>query len=224
MAGFFVSGTDTGVGKTFVACALARGLRAAGLDLGVMKPAETGVPDAGPEDARALIAAAGVDDPLELVCPVQLDLPAAPLVAAREQGLKVDLAAIDAAWAELTRRHEHMLVEGAGGLLVPLDEQLDMAGLAARLGLPILLVARAALGTINHTLLSIEACDRRGLDLIGVVVSHAEGTLTGADARNLALLRERLGSRLIGELPPQEPGDLPKAADAGLAAVRARLA
>lgn len=221
--GLFVSGTDTGVGKTVVSCALARGLRARGVDLGVMKPVETGVPPEGPEDARALVAAAGVDDPLELVCPVQLALPAAPLVAARAERRRVDLDAIDRAFATLAERHARILVEGAGGLLVPLDERLDMAGLAARLGLPVLLVARAALGTINHTLLSVEACERRGLELIGVVVSHADGTLSPADAENLTLLRERLGARLVGELPPIRPGESATPEDAGLAAVVARL-
>ena len=121
MRGVFVTGTDTGVGKTFVACTLARGLREAGIDVGVMKPVETGVPEAGPEDARALRAAAGVDDPLELVCPLQYRLPAAPEAAARAESRVASLDPILNAFERLARRHAFMLVEGAGGLLVPFD-------------------------------------------------------------------------------------------------------
>ena len=114
MPGLFITGTDTDAGKTVVSCAIARGLRSAGVDVGVMKPAETGVPVEGPYDARALIEAAGVSDSLELVCPQQFDLPAAPLASARAEGREVDLDAIDAAYQEIDRRHECVLVEGAG--------------------------------------------------------------------------------------------------------------
>jgi dethiobiotin synthetase len=201
MRALFVTGTDTGVGKTFVTTALARGLRAAGIDVGVMKPIETGVPPDGPEDARALRRAAAVDDPLELVCPVRFALPASPEAAARAESRTVPLAAIRDAYATLAGRHAFMLVEGAGGLLVPIDGAIDMADLARSLGLPILLVARANLGTVNHTRLSLEAAERRGLEVFGVVLSHATPTLPEGDRRNLEGLRERLGERLLAELP-----------------------
>jgi len=207
--GYFVTGTDTGVGKTVVACALVRALRAAGRDVGVMKPAETGVGPDGPLDAQALRAAAGASDPLEEICPVQLALPAAPSVAAEDEGAGVDLARIRKALDGLAARHDTMVVEGAGGLLVPLAPGFTMADLATELGLPMLLVARAALGTINHTLLSLEAIEARGLALAGVVVSHATGPLSDADAKNLGALREALGPRLLGEIPPLAPGAEP---------------
>jgi len=207
--GFFVTGTDTGVGKTVVACALVRGLRERGLDVGVMKPSETGVDERGPLDAQALREAAEVADPLDLVCPQQLALPAAPSVAAAAAGREVDLVAIRSAWMELCRRHPWMVVEGAGGLLVPLARGLDMAGLAAELGLRVLVVARAALGTYNHTLLTLEALRQRGLTLAGVVVSHTTGLLGEAETRNLAALREALGSDLCGEVPLLAPGEQP---------------
>lgn len=223
MAGIFVTGTDTDVGKTFVSCTLARGLREAGIDVGVMKPSETGVPPEGPMDARALVAAAGVDDPLELVCPLQYEVPAAPLASARAAGQRVDLEVAVRAWEALSEKHDFMLVEGAGGLLVPFDDETSMAAFAERLGLPLLVVARASLGTINHTLLTLEACERRGLEVVGVVISHANGVLSEADTSNLALLREALGERLIGEVPPHadREGDDPKAA--GLDAIRERF-
>lgn len=216
MRGLFVTGTDTGVGKTFVGCTLARGLRAAGVDVGVMKPAETGVPPEGPQDALALRAAAGVDDPIELVCPQRFALPASPEVAARAEGRRVSLDAIATAFERLAARHAFMLVEGAGGLLVPLDADFDMADLATRLGLPLLVVARARLGTINHTLLTLAAAGARGLDVAGVVISHADGPLTAADAQNLASLRARLGSRLVGELGPADERGTVSADTAGL--------
>jgi dethiobiotin synthetase len=204
--GFFVGGTDTGVGKTVVACALVRGLAARGLDVGVMKPLETGVGPGGPADALALRAAAGADDPLDQVCPQRFALPAAPTVAAAAEGRSVDLDAVRRAFARLAARHSWLVVEGAGGLLVPAAAGTSMADLALELRLPLILVARAALGTINHTLLSLEAATARGLPVAGVVISHAGGPPSLADAANLAELRAALGSGLVGEIPPLAPG------------------
>ncbi len=221
MAGLFITGTDTGVGKTLVSCALARGLRAAGIDVGVMKPAETGVPADGPADALALVQAAEVTDELDLVCPIQFDLPAAPQAAALHAHRTLSMQRIHEAFEELHTRHTFMLVEGAGGLLVPFDDKTTMADLAVALELPILLVARASLGTINHTLLSLEACAARGLVLTGVVLSHSNGILSDADARNLELLRNSLGERLIGEIGPQDDLADTRPEDAGLDAVLA---
>jgi dethiobiotin synthetase len=207
--GVFVTGTDTGVGKTVVACALVAALRACGLDVGAMKPIETGVGRAGPRDALALRAAAGGRDPLADVCPQRLALPAAPSVAAARARRGVDLAAIRRAHARLAARHAFLVVEGAGGLLVPIAPRLDMAGLARALGLPLLVVARAALGTINHTRLTLEAAARRALPVAGVVISHSGGRLSAADARNLAALRAELGRLLVGEIPPLRCGARP---------------
>lgn len=206
-----MTGTDTGVGKTVVSCALVRELAALGMDVGAMKPIETGVGPQGPLDAQALQQAAGGGDPLELVCPERFALPAAPSVAARAEVRKVDVAAIVAAFQQLTARHELVVVEGAGGLLVPLDETLTMADLAATLELPLLVVSRGALGTLNHTRLTLEAARARSLPLLGVVVSHAGGPLSEADAENLGELRDWLGERLLGEIPPLPSGAKPAA-------------
>ncbi|HME68410.1 MAG TPA: dethiobiotin synthase [Myxococcota bacterium] len=206
MPGFFVTGTDTGVGKTVVACALARGLRRRGLDVGVMKPVETGVGTDGPLDAKALQAAAGCRDALGEICPVALPLAAAPAVAAVEAGLRIEPSWLCDKFKALAARHTWMIVEGAGGLLVPLSTAADMADLAAELGLPLVVVTRGRLGTINHTRLTLEAAMARGLPVAGVVVCHADGTLCAADAANLAALRAWLGDRLAGEIPPIAPG------------------
>jgi dethiobiotin synthetase len=211
--GVFVTGTDTGVGKTVVACALLRALRARGLDAGGMKPIETGVGPEGPLDALALRAAADDADALDDVCPERFALPAAPTVAAAAEGRRVDLDAIDAAWTRLRGRHAWMVVEGAGGLLAPAADGLAMADLAARLGLPLVVVARGALGTINHTRLTLEVARTRGLEVAGLVVSHANGALSEADASNLDALRRDPGAPWLGEIPPLAPGARP-AADA----------
>lgn len=204
--GVFVTGTDTGVGKTVVACALVSALRERGIDIGVMKPCETGVGTEGPLDAIALARAAGDPDPIEQVCPVQLALPAAPSIAAEHEGRVVEIDTLVDGYRRLAGHHDFMVVEGAGGLLVPIRPPTTMADLAHALGLPILVVARASLGTINHTLLTLAEAERRGLGLAGVVASHSSGVLSDADAANFAHLREALGDRLVGEIPPLAPG------------------
>ena len=220
MTGVFVTGTDTGVGKTVVACAIVRALRADGFDVGVMKPCETGVGPDGPLDAIALRDAAGAKDDLALICPQQFAMPAAPTVAASAEGRSVDLDAIRAAYAGLCSAHDFVVSEGAGGLLVPLAKEFTMADFAQELRLPVIIVARAALGTINHTLLTLEAAARRDLDIAGVVISHAGGPLSDSDAANLGSLTESLGARLIGIVPPLAPGAVPSADAIDLRALR----
>jgi dethiobiotin synthetase len=215
MRGLFVTGTDTGVGKTLVGCAIAAALRARGVDVGVMKPVETGVGEAGPLDALALAEASGSEDPIELVCPQRFALAAAPNVAAEREGRSVDLRAIRSAWNVLREGHAFALVEGAGGLLVPLRDDYAMADLARAMALPLLVVARGALGTINHTLLTLEVAERRGLAVAGVVVSFGAAPLADADAANLEALRRALGPLLRGVIPTLAAGERldPKAID-----------
>lgn len=199
--GFFITGTDTSVGKTVAACALIAGLRERGIDVGVMKPIETGVGDAGPLDAVALRDAAGVGDGIGEICPLQFALPAAPNVAAEAEGREVDLVLLAQAFGELAARHELMVVEGAGGLLVPTSDGHDMGDLAQQLELSVIVVARMALGTINHTLLTLREIERRGLALAGVILCEADGALSRSDRANLGHLRGELGSLLVGEIP-----------------------
>ncbi len=169
MTGLFVTATDTGVGKTWVACALARAAARRGLRVAVMKPCETGDGDDG---ARLLDAAGRALDPA-LARPYRFQLPASPEVAARAEGAVVDVARIEDAFARLAADAELTLVEGAGGLLVPVAPGVLMADVAARLGLPLLIVARASLGTVNHTLLTLEAARARRLAVAGVVLCRA---------------------------------------------------
>lgn len=165
--GYFVTGTDTGVGKTWVACRLAEAARAKGLRVGVFKPAESG--NGG--DAAALKKASGCPLPLEVLRPYAFKRPLAPAVAAASEGKRVALGPIKRAFKTITEVSDFVLAEGAGGLLVPYGPGLDGAVLAKALGLPILIVARRGLGTINHSLLTLEAARRRGLNVAAVVLS-----------------------------------------------------
>lgn len=175
MKGVFVTGTDTGVGKTVVAAALARALRQHSINAGVMKPVQTGAlrtPDGLiATDARFLAAAAGIMDPPDLVCPVRLELPLAPSVAARLEGREINVPAMMNAYHELRQRHDWLIVEGAGGLAVPIAGEYLMRDLAREMSLPLLVVARPGLGTINHTLLTVEFARASGIEVLGVVIN-----------------------------------------------------
>ncbi len=173
MRGLFVTGTDTGVGKTEVACGLLEIARAAGIDAVGMKPAQSGATDGEPTDAERLRDACDRVEPFEAICPYVLGAPLAPAVAARLEGRTVSLARIVDAARALAARHAAIVVEGAGGLLVPLTDEATYAELAKALGLPVLVVARAGLGTINHTALTVEALRARAIPIAGIVLNRA---------------------------------------------------
>jgi dethiobiotin synthetase len=189
------------VGKTALACGLARLLRVGGRDVGVSKPVQSGaLADDPAGDAMLLREAADVDDEPHEICPFAFEAPLAPLVASRLEGRAVDSAAVLDSVAELGRRHELLLVEGAGGLLVPVGEDWTIADLAGWLGLPLVVVARAGLGTVNHTLLTLEAARSRGLEVAAVVLNgRSRGTDASADT-NPALV-ERFGDVPVLDVP-----------------------
>ena len=216
--GLLVAGTDTGVGKTSVAAGLARLLRDRGVDVGVMKPAATGVPPDG--DADLLRAAAGCDDPLDLVSPLRLRDPLAPAAAAEREGSSPDPASLLRAFAALAARRRFVVVEGVGGLLVPVAWNWTLADMAREFALPVLLVARAGLGTLNHVALTLEAARARELRVLGVVLVREHGGPPGlAEETNPASLR-RLGCgpllRTLERLPADGAAD-PAALAAALA-------
>jgi dethiobiotin synthetase len=203
--GLFVTGTDTGVGKTLVTGLLAAGLKARGLDVGVMKPLETGCAadegDMRPEDALYLRQMAGVQDELDLICPYRLRDPLAPGVAAEEEGVEVNLIVIRKAYQELAQRHEFLLVESAGGLLVPLSGELLTPHLIKVLDLPVLVVARNRLGTVNHTLLTVNEARRWGLTVAGVLLNRCEPQPDLSVQSNARVLEKFLPVPLWGEVP-----------------------
>ena len=160
------------MGKTYVGVRLAIEFRGRGVDVGVMKPVETGCEGGAPADAKKLLEASGADDPIELVCPYRLKRPLAPAIAAEKEGISISKRTILNAFHEVRNRHEMMLVEGAGGLLVPVTGKLLMADLAIEMGLKLLVVAANLLGCVNKTLLTLEAARSRGLEIAAVVLNQ----------------------------------------------------
>jgi dethiobiotin synthetase len=201
MRGLFVTGTDTGVGKTEVAAALVAGWRARGLDVAGMKPAQSGTGDGLPTDADRLRAAGGAVDPPELACPYSLRAPLAPAVAARLEGVTISLDHVLACAAALALRHAALVVEGAGGLLVPLTERHTFADLAVALGMPVLVVARAGLGTVNHAALTVEALRARGLAVAGIVLNRSIPSVDPSEPHNAAAIEGLTGARVLESLP-----------------------
>ena len=195
--GVFVTGTDTGCGKTTVAVGVTAAFARRGLRVAAMKPCETGDGD----DALRLMRACGRSIDASLVNPYRFALPAAPELAARREHAEVDIARIEAAYRSLAADADAVVVEGAGGLLVPLARGFSMADLATRLELPVLLVARTGLGTINHTLLSVEAIRRRGLRLLGVVFSQTNDRVGDEEAESLEIIVRDGELRSFGVLP-----------------------
>jgi dethiobiotin synthetase len=193
----FVTGTDTGVGKTWVSCALAKAWALQGRRVGVFKPAESG--EGG--DAAALLRAARCPLPLDLVRPYAFKRPLAPAVAAAEEGKRVSLAGLKLCFRQIDAASDRVVVEGAGGLLVPYGPRLDGAALAKALRLPVLIIARAKLGTINHSLLTVEAARQRGLRVLGVVLNGPHERKDPSIPLNAAVIRRLARVPVLGPLP-----------------------
>jgi len=202
--GLFVSGTDTNVGKTLVAAALLHRYRQAGLTAVGMKPVAAGcVTVAGRrinEDVAALAAASSGEPPAELTNPYLFQPAIAPHIAAAEAGVSIDLAHIEACYRLLCAQAEVVIVEGAGGFLVPLGDAIDGGDLAQRLGLPVLLVVGMRLGCLSHALLTAEAISSRGLVLAGWIANCVTAQMPHLE-QNLDTLRRRLPAPLLGVLP-----------------------
>jgi dethiobiotin synthetase len=202
--GYFVAGTDTGVGKTLATCALLERARADGLRAAGMKPVAAGCEATAVglrnEDALALIAHAGVAADYPTVNPVALPDPLSPHIAAARAGVVVDLGPVQAAFARLAADADVVLVEGAGGWLAPLSDTLAMSDLARRLGLPVILVVGLRLGCLNHAQLTARAITADGLRLAGWIGSTIDPAMACVDG-NIDTLRRRLPAPCLGVLP-----------------------
>lgn len=203
--GLFITGTDTGVGKTIVAGAIVAYLKAQGLSVGVMKPAETGCREKGgelyPVDAAYLKKISGSTDPLDTICPYRFAEPLAPAVAAKRAGKKINIELIKKRFKAIAEKHDAVIVEGAGGLMVPLSGQYLFLDLAAELGLPLVIVGRAGLGTINHTLLTLNTARERGLEISGIILNEARPEAGAAIETNPQVLKELGGTKRVFSLP-----------------------
>ena len=208
--GVFVVGTDTGVGKTLVACALLHRLRRDGARVVGMKPVAAGASEGADglqsDDARALRAAGNVDAPPHLTSPYVLADPISPHLAARRAGVTIDIAVAAERLRQLARLADAVVVEGAGGFCVPLGERHTGADLAAALGLPLVLVVGLRLGCLNHALLTAEAIAARGLVLAGWVANSIDPAMAARED-NIETLRTHLRAPLLGTLPWSDGAD-----------------
>ncbi len=209
-----ITGTDTGIGKSAVGAAIAAAWTGAGRRVGVYKPVESGV-DGEPADGSLLRRAAGELQPLDEVCPVRLAAPLAPPLAAAAEGVSLDPEVWRRRIASLRRRFDLVLVEGAGGLLSPLWEGGDAATLALRCGLPLIVVAPDRLGVINHARLVLEVCERRGIEVLAVVLDRVEAGGDPSRASNRdQVVAAAAGVPVVGPLAhvdPPEPEGLAEA-------------
>ena len=199
--GFFVTGTDTEVGKTHVTCALLHATRQRGLTAVGMKPIAAGVEADGRNgDVVQLLTASSIAPPLEWMNPFLYDPPIAPHIAARESGRPIDMEVIRWTYRQLGTLAEVVWVEGVGGFRVPLDERYDTADLAQALGLPVVLVVGMRLGCINHALLTAEVLAARGLPLAAWVANCIEADMPYLDD-NILTLQALLPAPLLGMVP-----------------------
>lgn len=223
--GIFITGTDTGVGKTIVSAAIIRALIKKGVKAGAMKPVETGcTPELRvksrelrakkliPSDGMFLKDMAEMDDSLDLIAPVRFEHPLAPMVAAELEKRPIGIKKIIDAYEALSKKYDFMVVEGVGGLLVPISKRQRAKGkrqkayfvsdLIKDLKLPVIIVARPTLGTINHTLLTVNQALREGLNVLGVIINrHMPPTGDIAEKTNPEVLKELCPVPIIGMLP-----------------------
>ncbi|MFZ1828088.1 MAG: dethiobiotin synthase [Candidatus Competibacteraceae bacterium] len=198
---FFVTGTDTGAGKTHVTCALLQATRQLGLTTVGMKPIAAGVEDDGRNgDVTQLLMASSIQPPLALINPFLYIPPIAPHIAAQEAGRPIDIAVIRQAFEQLQELAEVIWVEGVGGFHVPLGEQTDTTDLVQALALPVILVVGMRLGCLNHALLTAEVIQARGIRLAGWVANRIDPAMARFEA-NVETLCARLDTPLLGVTP-----------------------
>ncbi|HEX8749569.1 MAG TPA: dethiobiotin synthase [Nitrospira sp.] len=206
-AGVFVTGTDTGVGKTLASAALAMALRRLGRMVGVMKPIETGVSQTkvSQSDAARLRAVLENEETLGAICPYQFELPVSPLAAALAERRIIDPAVIRQVYRLLSSRYEYMIVEGIGGVHVPITAKANVMDVIAGLKLPVVVVGRAGLGGINHAVLTLDALRRRKIPIVGLVLNCTHPTrsvLTRLQVKTtVEALRKQAGVPVLGPLP-----------------------
>jgi dethiobiotin synthetase len=222
--GIFVTGTDTNVGKTWVAAGLTAVLRQKGVRAAYFKPIQSGCPledgRLAPTDARLAKELAGLPEPLELLTPICLHLPLAPAVAAEQEGRAIDLAPAAQALQELAGRYDYLVAEGAGGLYVPLiGRRFLVLDLVQWLKLPLLVVARAGLGTINHTVLTVKAAEQAGIAVAGVVLNRYPAKPGLAEETNPEVIEALAGTAVLGLIPEVKEIETPAGRQRFLAAL-----
>jgi len=213
-SGYFITGTDTGVGKTIVSAAILRTFIKKGLKVGAMKPIETGCLNKDgvllPSDGMFLRDMAEMNDSLDIVTPVKFETPVSPLVASRLEDMEIDLERVFKAFENLKKKYDYLIVEGVGGLMVPiLKEQKKKAekvylvrDLIKNMELEVIIVTRPTLGTINHTLLTVEALKSKKIPIKGFIINYSTTVKNDiSEKTNPDILNELLDITFLGILP-----------------------
>ena len=205
---YFLTGTDTEIGKTHIACALLERARLLGLRATGLKPVAAGIEaDGENDDVRRIRQASNVALPAQIRNPYRFAPPIAPHLAAAQAGVEIDFAQIAASLGNARQHADFVVVEGAGGFCIPLGPDQTSADLAVALQLPVILVVGLRLGCLNHALLTAEAITRRGLALAGWVGNHLATPMSHA-AENMATLRALLPAPCLGEVTWRDDGDV----------------
>jgi dethiobiotin synthetase len=216
--GFFITGTDTGVGKTIITAALIKAAKSLGLSACGMKPIETGCLKSKlkvkssklkvkeevliPSDGMFLREIAGMNVPVDLVTPIRFQNPLAPFPASEIEGITIDIDKIKKAYSELSKKYDAIFVEGIGGLLVPIKKDYSVLDLARDFGLPIIVVSRPGLGTINHTMLTVNYAIKEGLPVAGIIINHSQPSKSSlAEETNPKVIRQLSTVPLLGIFP-----------------------
>lgn len=216
--GFFITGTDTGVGKTVIAGALLLVIRSLGISVCGMKPIETGCMKSEnvvqkaesrvkdtlliPADGMFLKEIADMDDSIDVITPIRFEKPLAPFPASEIEGIPVDIDKIKKAFKDLLKKYDLVVVEGIGGLLVPIKRDYFVLDLAKHFGLPIIIVSRPGLGTINHTLLTVNYAMKEGLNVAGIIINYSQSPeKTLAEETNPKVIRQISPVPIIGIFP-----------------------
>jgi dethiobiotin synthetase len=204
--GFFITGTDTGVGKTLIAGAFIKTIQFLGKKVCGMKPVESGCSRQGevliPDDGMFLKQVSHVEEPLALITPCCLESPLAPMAAAEVEGRDLDISGINRAFSELSGRYEVLVVEGIGGLMVPIAKDYYVLDLAGELGLPLIVVGRPGLGTVNHIMLTIRCALRAGLTVAGIVINYVQHRDTASRSRQTQSFFHRSRLSRLSEYSP----------------------
>lgn len=199
--GFFITGTDTGVGKTIVTACLLSLFRKYRLTAGVMKPFETGVTGKTLSDAEFLIKAEGAGSAIADVSPMRFKTPASPLQASQVEKRPINIKLILRKFHELAGKNEFMLVEGVGGILAPITDKYLVIDLIRDLRLPLIVVCRYNLGTLNHTLLTLKAAQAEGIAVRGIIFNQTTPKMSAIEKQQPALVRKLTKTPVLGECP-----------------------
>lgn len=216
--GIFITGTDTGVGKTVATAALASCLEKSGNDIKIIKPFQTGTGEEGFLDIEFVYKALGRDFDLDDVCPVRLINPLSPYSAAEIENTKINISSVlDPLKEKLLDSSGTVIFEGAGGLLVPITKKYFMSDFVKDMDLQLIIVSRPGLGTLNHTLLSIEYAKQKGLNILGIIICNYPPTPDLAESLNIKTILQLTDVEILGVIPSIKGLDVQKGATENLA-------